>query len=358
MFAAPSTVAVRPYCDKSLCAYTAVYRGAAGVRNAVTSSHLDPLTVVIRDAAAPLTPGLDCVAVDANTARCAAPERLDLELRLGDGDDVASLDTGLALGGPGDDRISGVNVRLVGGPGADDLSATVAGTFVDADGARASRDRYRGGSSGGDAVDYAGRHAGIRVDLRAGRAGEDVLSGIENAYGGDGADVLIGTDGPNDLAGTGRDRLVGRGGDDTLNMYGHGRVDAGAGDDKITLNARGARVRCGTGHDFVDDVSSDDLRDCESLAFSRAWELDARLHRRRSRFLTNLGCSCRRASYVARAGRVVVAEARGHPHSLRLNARGRALLRARGTLRIAVRIREVTETSVDVTHFTTLLQRM
>jgi hypothetical protein len=352
--ASAASVRVAGTCAKYTgCQYSVVYSAAPGERN-VLSADAAQNTIVVHDAGAAITPGVGCVAV-VGGASCTVPDAdfLPLIADLGDGDDVSTAD-GEIDGGPGNDRLSGVG-SLTGGPGEDVLSG--AGLFIDGDGAKPAHDVYTG--HGRTSLSYAGRHAGIRVDLHTGRAGEDVLSGIENAYGGAGADVLIGTDGPNELAGSVRDRLVGRGGDDTLSMAGHGRVDAGPGDDKITLAAHGARVRCGAGHDFVEQVGGgDDLRDCEALAFRRAWEPDAHLHGRRSRFLTNLGCNCRRASYVARAGGVVVAEARGHPHSLRLNARGRALLRARGRLRIAVRIREVTETAVDVSEFTTLLQRM
>ena len=141
-------------------------------------------------------------------------------------------------------------------------------------------------------------------------------------------------------------------------LDGDGTVVAGEGDDEILITSQGALARCGPGDDHADGVGDDDdVRDCERLNFSRADERDARFHVRGRAVLTNLDCDCRRARYVARFRDVIIAEARGRPRALRLNARGRALLAERGRLRITIGIRHEFEEVSNESEFRTVIRR-
>lgn len=154
-------------------------------------------------------------------------------LRGGDGDDrVDGAGNGddRLFGGDGDDGLlGGVGAdELRGGLGNDSLVPTGFGNDLEPD--------VVDGGAGIDVVDYFGASFDLRIDLGAGTAegtGADTLIGIENALGGNGSDVIRGTDGPNDLLGRhGRDRIYGLGDDDTLDggdgtdhLYGGGGAD-------------------------------------------------------------------------------------------------------------------------------------
>lgn len=122
------------------------------------------------------------------------------------------------------------------------------------------------GGPGTDVVLYSGSTpVDVTLDALAndGRAGEgdNVLSDVEDVYGGSGDDRLVGNDAPNTIDGAdGADRITGGGGTDVL--------IGGPGDD--TLDARdGAidRVDCGDGKDtaIIDKI---DLvaADCEIVS--------------------------------------------------------------------------------------------
>ncbi len=107
----------------------------------------------------------------------------------------------LLIGGAGNDVIdgSGGDDALVGGDGDDTL----------------------GGGDGEDSVLYILASDQVRADLTAGTAtgeGSDTLSGIEDLFGSDYDDTLIGDAGPNVFYGgfAGDDTISGAGGDDAL----------------------------------------------------------------------------------------------------------------------------------------------
>jgi len=134
----------------------------------------------------------------------------------GDGADVlhGDADTDSLTGGAGDDDV-------YGDAGNDALLEPEAGNGAD----------YLSGGLGTDHVSYAGRTAAVRIALDGvpndGAAGEydHVLTDVENATGGSGADTLIGSSLANVLhGGPGNDLLDGKLGADTL--YGDTGVDS------------------------------------------------------------------------------------------------------------------------------------
>jgi Ca2+-binding RTX toxin-like protein len=75
------------------------------------------------------------------------------------------------------------------------------------------------GGAGNDTIDYRNERQGLLVDLMTGETGgaaaDDLVTSIENIVGGQAADELRGTDGPNVLDGLwGGDTMIGRGGND------------------------------------------------------------------------------------------------------------------------------------------------
>jgi len=219
------------------------------------------------------------VILDANTVRCqASPGPIVID--AGDRDDTVSVPSqrfnetyvrggegadaltgsGSLSGGPGNDVLTGGNDYpepkgdsglpsvLAGGPG-DDLLRGVGAVNLSGDGdgwtsldgsTPAGPDRGGGndtmiGGNGDAIVSYAGRSAGVRVDLAdpegaQGAAGErDRLSAIDDVVGGAGDDVLLSDDARNKLGGGGGDdRLVGRGRGDRLAGGGSTTIASGA----------------------------------------------------------------------------------------------------------------------------------
>jgi Ca2+-binding RTX toxin-like protein len=145
-----------------------------------------------------------------------------LDGAAGDGDTVD--------GGPGDDRVGG---------GAGDFDLLIGG---------AGRDQLDGGPGSHDIASYETAGGAIEIDLGAGSvkgAEREPLSGVEDALGGSGADLLVGAAGsPNRLdGGAGDDRLVGVGPGDRA--YGGPGNDHCTGEFASTLScgASGSRER-------------------------------------------------------------------------------------------------------------------
>ena len=341
------------------CFYGVNYTALPGEANRLTVTiqrnppGLEPAgPVLVHDDGAPVHAGKGCAAVDTHTARCPEGETIGfagLTAELGDGDDTATVDAdGIVRGGAGNDSLTSSRATLSGGPGSDVLTATGLGmTLRDDDGAQPAPDRYVGSPFLNDTLSYLGRKAPIRIDLRAGTAGEDTFSGIEWAEGGDGDDVLSGTDGPDRLSGeAGSDLLLGLGGDDELNGSGLGhragdidRLDGGDGNDTLA-GVGGSHFACGNGVDRVYTLDSGALvrATCEQID-----PPGLQLRPQDAAFLSGQACFCKRITYVARAGRTVI----GHvsvgnvPAQLRLNATGQRLLARQGRLIAAVSIRSL-----------------
>lgn len=149
-------------------------------------------------------------------------------------DNGKSVAAALYFTGDGNDAVKdgGGNSTIIGGSGN-------------------GNDTYDGGS-GIDTVEYTSASTGIEVNLSAGTAsgaeiGQDVLLGIENVVGGQGADTITGSSAANILSGgdgadvlgggAGNDRLLGEAGDDTLDGgTGTDTLVGGGGDDSYVVD--------------------------------------------------------------------------------------------------------------------------
>jgi len=238
----------------------------------------------------------------------------DAVLDGGDGDD--HLAGNMVDGGAGRDVISGTdgNDFLNGGDDEDEIHAG-AGDDGAAGGSDGTADVIDGGT-GVDSISYSGRSDPVEVniaDQTGGYPGEgDQLSGFENAYGGLGADHLVGDEGPNLLDGGGDnsyephsgpgDVIVGAGGpdrltggansgelyggegDDELNAgTGGGVLDGGPGDDRLSLDQSSSggldSVVCGAGRDGLSHPGATPVPDdCEIVLGE---QIDTPAHPRR-----------------------------------------------------------------------------
>lgn len=160
-------------------------------------------------------------------------------------------------GGAGDDilvALSGDDI-VIGGAGNDMFAIALAAAIVDSLGDDDGDDEYDGGE-GCDTYDASAARKAVVIDLEEGRArgeeiGDDSLTSIEAAIGGDGADTIYAGLGVNFLAGgAGADVFVFRS-LDTIRNRGEGRDeirDFGVGD-RIDLS----RVAEGLGGLIFDD---------------------------------------------------------------------------------------------------------
>lgn len=174
-------------------------------------------------------------------------------------------------GGRNDDKLTGNSESntLVGNRGDDTLDGG------------AGNDKLKGGQGddlliGGDGSDtatYAGAREDLVVDLSSGTAyatnpkangkgvGTDTLVDIENAHGGKGDDLLIGSDEANRLTGgRGSDTLDGGAGADTLNGgKGSDSLAGGEGDDVLKGGAGDDTLDGGEGADRLLGGKGDDV---------------------------------------------------------------------------------------------------
>jgi Ca2+-binding RTX toxin-like protein len=225
--------------------------------------------VTVTDAGAPLQAGPNCRALTPNAVACAVPRApngsfVAADVALGDGDDRLTAD-GLgslsAKGGDGADRLDATGARgnaiFNGGPGDDALLGGLGNdTLTGGPGA----DLLLGGTGGHDRVSYADHTAGVTVrigGMAAGGApgeGDVIGADVEDAQGGAGDDLLIGTDAADTLdGGGGKDRLEGLGGDDHLSGGGGGAdtVLGADGDDDLTADGPGGLLDGGAGNDVL-----------------------------------------------------------------------------------------------------------
>jgi Ca2+-binding RTX toxin-like protein len=189
------------------------------------------------------------------------------DFRFGSGDDSllgGALGSVTADGGDGNDELILLNSGSLLGAGGDDfLEGGILGGAVTLDGG-AGNDTIDGGADsdsllGGDGIDWvvATGATGVTIDLESERifgAGNDTLSGFENAAGGTGNDTILGDSNDNILEGRdGADTLDGGLGNDTL--------DGGSGEDCI-LGAGGNDTLFGsTGNDTLIGGDGNDFAD-------------------------------------------------------------------------------------------------
>lgn len=379
------------------------YEGEPGEANDVTVT-IAGKVVAFEDAGAEIEARGGCTSDGPSRVVC-SPSGDDglghINVELGDGDDLVRIETDRdrsvrrILGGPGDDTLQGVSAseRLFGGPGDDVVDG---GPGSDAINGGGGRDELRGGEPTNDSdfdfihdgerdgsaasdtivvhpgqgqLDYGSRRRRVTVDLQAGVAGaageRDTLSGISSVVGGNGPDIMLGTDGFDFFrGGAGADRLEGRGSRDLLyGQKGADRVFGGAGDDHMSEDSDNARdiQSCGRGEDWV---TSSDKRDrlrpsCEEGAWLNNPRLTAtdeinritvqpELSRRRAVFRTTCagsdGCSGRITLLTAGQrellgrGPIEIRRPRSGRHDIvvRLNARGRQYLRRGGYVRVVI----------------------
>jgi Ca2+-binding RTX toxin-like protein len=171
-------------------------------------------------------PALFSITVNGATRMAPAAGVTRIAVRGLAGNDRLEVQTNIALpctldGGPGDDRLLGGGGRdeLTGGDGNDQLDG------------RGGADVFRGGA-GTDTADYTARRNAVRVGIGTAaddgenNEGDNVLTDVENVWGGRGNDTIRGSDARNRLAGgagddviygnAGRDVLVGGDGNDRL----------------------------------------------------------------------------------------------------------------------------------------------
>ena len=156
-------------------------------------------------------------------------------LMSGAGDDRVLASGGPEFDGPlstrveingeeGDDQLVGGNGpdHFLDGPGTDNVNGGANNDAIAEYGPTGEDDVFSGGP-GSDQIAWVDFRAPMRVDLRiagrqdTGAGGKDLLTGFESASTSEGNDVLIGTDGDNDLdTGDGDDLVAGLGGADRL----------------------------------------------------------------------------------------------------------------------------------------------
>jgi len=178
----------------------------------------------------------------------------------GDGSDVID-------GGAGDDSIDGgdgSDFTLTGDTGTD----TVSGGNGD-DGVIATQDgvadTYNGGA-GNDTISYATYDADVGLSLVGGEVGasgekDKLAADFENANGGEGNDVLGGTDVSNFITGGGgNDIIAGAGGnDDLFGGNGNDTLSGGEGRDNVNGDDGNDTVNGENGDDDLGGGSGDDL---------------------------------------------------------------------------------------------------
>ena len=259
------------------------YKAAAGEANKVSVTVNGKVAEINDPGANSITPGANCVSNTPKKATCTAPgtEGIDVvNAGLGDGNDTFEI-TGVGAtvdGGPGNDELNGgaADDSLHGGGGTDTLRGNAGPDILsDGDTSGAENNDTLNGGADGDFVSYAGRTAGVAVDLAASVGGEigevDSLTGFENVSGGAGSDKLWGDANPNILAaGPGHDEANGGGGDDSLSgddgndtlIGGPGRddIEGGEGGDTLRLeNPAGQYDRlltCGDGKDLIVGITA------------------------------------------------------------------------------------------------------
>lgn len=316
------------------CSSSLIFAAAPGEANVVSLAAVGDRTEV-RDAGAVLVDESElCDPLPDGAVSCRSPYGSAV-VATGDGDDTVVLvgARSTVLGGPGSDTITGGDEddELDGGLGSDVVRGGAGDDRLTASGDGDTLD----GGAGRDLVSYRDQRAPIRIDLDAGTGGGDRLTGVEDAVGGAGADVLIGDAGPNGLTANRGDVADGRGGDDDLVAEsGPARLAGGPGDDEIDSIVGTVDVDCGTGKDVVRNPGATDVvsRSCERVEGGFGFVV----------LLSPTAVAVRApagqpgvAVLRAGAGEHVVgrrALGPGPPRAIRLNASGRTLARRSGTV--------------------------
>ncbi|HEX8086031.1 MAG TPA: calcium-binding protein [Solirubrobacteraceae bacterium] len=214
LFAALLAAAPAPAATVSVDGTTVTITGPNRERNRITITGRSGGGLSIRDTLSAITVGPGCTQSRPDRAACGGGIT-DLSADLG------ALSDSISVG-----YSAAVRATLRGGSGNDTLRG-------------GPRNDLLIGGSGRDTVTYSGTAADVHVTLGAGGADdgitgeEDEVLEVERAVGGNGFDVLIGSESGNSLyGGPGDDRLDGAGGADTLfGGRGNDLLQGGTGDD-------------------------------------------------------------------------------------------------------------------------------
>lgn len=197
-----------------------------------------------------ITPGAGCRAASPTEARCDRGNELEVDLRLGDGNDRATVPVqrGTVDGGEGDDTLVVAGAAALGGPGADTITGS--GIVDGGPGPDVLRPALRRGDEyPTGTLTYASRTEPVTVtpgtgaDDGAAGEGDDVGVGFAAIEGGAGDDRLV----------TGAATRPDGGG-----QVGSARVTGGAGNDTITGGAFADTLTGGAGDDVLDGGDGDD----------------------------------------------------------------------------------------------------
>ena len=240
-------------------AYTLAVEAARGEVNLLRVAQDGSGFFVREFSGAPLSAGAGCSVAAPGLVQCPLPSGARHVSVFVDAGNLADtvlmgpllgLDVAEALGGPGDDTLTGhagEDLQL-GGTGSDVIDGAAGNDRIDGGPAN---DVLEGGD-GRDLITYASHTRRVKADLAEGRGGgrgeRDRFSGFEDLAGGTASDRLFGDGAGNLLFGGlgGRgDVGHGRGGDDTVSVS--GRAVGGAGDDVVDSD----RVECGPGNDVA-----------------------------------------------------------------------------------------------------------
>ncbi len=274
----------------------------------------------VTDSKAMLTPTGTCVTVDAHNATCVAAGVKTISVSSGERNDTIELDAATIPGtitenldaGSGDDTVTGANApgSLTGGSGNDRVSGRgtlsggsgndvlVGSPLADTLRGSSGRDTLDGGfgaddiagGSNSDTLTYPGRSSGVNVTVgsqnhndggpedQTGNRRDNVHGDVENVFGTELGDVLIGDRSSETLVGlggddfvvggSGRDTLLGFDGNDLMVGESGGDLLRGgpgadreygkSGGDRLAGGPDGDFLRGGTGHDVMKGKSGID----------------------------------------------------------------------------------------------------
>jgi hypothetical protein len=362
--ASASSVRVVDFDCKYGCHREAQFRAGPGEANDVTvrqNSDASGTYFKFVDTGAPLSAGPGCRRVDDHTANCYfGPFDMlyDPSIVLGNLDDRLDA-SGLEFGGYG--------VTATGGKGSDTIIGSPASDAIDGGPGGDSLD----GGGGRDGLVFNETAPGLRIDLGSSEpqgspAAPDRYMNFEDVSAGRalGA-VLIGDAGPNVLRAGPRGEVHGRGGSDSLYPGRGGRAYGGPGNDSLEADSsepsKADRLHpkildCGDGNDLTEAMSLFDVaRESCELVSPDGTDGFVELHEQagpHGPFATlRYGClathqrcpltiwgrlGSTHGTVVMKRRVKVPPGARDHFYALRLNARGRSLLRERGRLRVIV----------------------
>ena len=253
LLAAPSAFAGQASIEGATLVYTDTPGAARSVTWARDSSSI-AITESTRDVGQTVVPtaGAGCTIYQPNTGTatyvCSAAGVTDVHIDLGDGDDAAEATPGSAFANPVryfDD--TNFPVSVIGGDGKDEITGGEATDTLDG----GPGDDQLFGNRDARTSDTPDKPA---LDTIIGGPGNDTIGAGKSIDGGDGNDMIYGSNSGSTIAGGG--------GDDSINGGGKAdSIDGGAGNDTILSSDGGDTVAAGDGNDSVDTGDGNDTID-------------------------------------------------------------------------------------------------